>query len=311
MVTTEVFEKLKELQGILVQKYDIEAKVEDAPKQLTSQEELLARLKKEFISASSNYDTIKDSVLKLKLELDEAVKSRESGEKGMDNITTHREYEALEKQILEATDKENEIRKELQKEEKNLAELNEKLKNDEAMIQAQETDLEEGRKSLEKQIEDYNNQLKELKAKEDSITPELDQEILFKFERIIQRNSEGIVAVKNGVCTGCHMILPAQFSNIVHEGENILFCPYCSRILYHEDADIEGNESYFNIAGSLSDLDDDLLDDEDEEYDEDEENENRDDYYNDDDSGSRDDDDDDSDEDDDDSDDEDEDSDED
>lgn len=282
MVTTEVFEKLKELQKILVQKYEIEAKVEDAPKQLSSQEELLARLKKEFISASSNYDSIKDNVLKLKLELDEAVKSRESGEKGMDNITTHREYEALEKQILEATDKENEIRKELQKEEKNLAELNEKLKNDEAMIQAQETDLEESKKSLEQQITDYNNQLKELKEKEDSITPELDQEILFKFERIIQRNSEGIVAVKNGVCTGCHMILPAQFSNIVHEGDSILFCPYCSRILYHEDAEIDDNESYFNIAGSLSDLDDDISDEDDDEFDEDEENENNDEYYDDD-----------------------------
>lgn len=281
MVTTDVFEKLKELQKILVQKYDIEEKVEDAPKQLSSQEELLSRLKKEFISASSNYDTIKDSVLRLRLELDEAVKSRESGEKGMDNITTHREYEALEKQILEATDKENEIRKELQKEEKNLAELKERLNNDEAMIQAQETDLEESKKSLEKQIEDYNSQLEDLKKKEESITPELDQEILFKFERIIQRNSEGIVAVKNGVCTGCHMILPAQFSNIVHEGESILFCPYCSRILYHEDAEEEGNESYFNIAGSLSGLDDDILD-EDEEFDEDEENENRDDYYDDD-----------------------------
>ncbi|MCR4733680.1 MAG: nucleic acid-binding protein [Treponema sp.] len=287
MVTTDVFEKLKELQKILVKKYDIEAKVEDAPKQLSTQEELLARLKKEFISASANYDSIKDSVLKLKLELDEAVKSRESGEKGMDNISTHREYEALEKQILEATDKENEIRKELQKEEKNLAELNEKLKNDEAMIQAQENDLEEGRKTLNQQIEDYQNQLKELKEKEDSITPELDQEILFKFERIIQRNSEGIVAVKNGVCTGCHMILPAQFSNIVHEGDSILFCPYCSRILYHEDVEEEGNESYYNIAGSLSDFEDDLLDDEDEEF-EDEEKENGEEYYNEEDSESQD-----------------------
>ena len=39
-------------------------------------------------------------------ELEEAMKSREDGEKGMDNITTHREYEALEKQINEAKIKE-------------------------------------------------------------------------------------------------------------------------------------------------------------------------------------------------------------
>ena len=33
------------------------------------------------------------------------------------------------------------------------------------------------------------------------------------------------------------MILPAQFANTVREGENINFCPYCSRILFYEDDD--------------------------------------------------------------------------
>ena len=47
MVTADIFEKLKELQDVLVQKYELEAKVEEAPKQLSAQDELLARLKKE------------------------------------------------------------------------------------------------------------------------------------------------------------------------------------------------------------------------------------------------------------------------
>ena len=49
MVTTEIFESLKELQTILVQKYELEKKVADAPKQLRNQEELLAKTQKEFI----------------------------------------------------------------------------------------------------------------------------------------------------------------------------------------------------------------------------------------------------------------------
>ncbi|MDR2403154.1 MAG: C4-type zinc ribbon domain-containing protein [Spirochaetaceae bacterium] len=78
----------------------------------------------------------------------------------------------------------------------------------------------------------------------------------------------GIVAIKSGVCTGCHMILPAQFANIVRLGKEIVFCPYCSRILFYEESE-EGEEDYFDIddAGSLSDLDD----IEDDEYDEEEE----------------------------------------
>ena len=118
MATQDIFEKLKKLQTILVKKYDLEQKKEEAPKQLSSQEELLARMKKEYIEKNNEYEEVKTKVGQLKLDLDEAVKSREKGEKGMDDIQTHREYEALEKQISEATEKENEVRKDLQKEEK-------------------------------------------------------------------------------------------------------------------------------------------------------------------------------------------------
>lgn len=262
MVTTEDFDKLKKLQSILVKKYALEESVKEAPKQLTSQEELLARLKKEYIEKNADYDVIKQKVLTLKAELEEAVKSRESGEKGMDNITTHREYEALEKQISEATEKENEVRKELQKEEKTLAELKENLKNYEDSISDLENDLNTNKASLDNQINDYKAQLDDLTAKENEI--KIDQEILFKFQRIIQRNDEGIVMVKNGVCTGCHMILPAQFANTVKKGDSIIFCPYCSRILYYEEtAEDEAEENYFNIgvAGSLADFDDEEFDD--------------------------------------------------
>ena len=258
MESSNIFEKLKKLQTILVNKYECEGLKEEAPKQLDAQEELLSRLKKEFIVENSDYEEVKNKVSALKLELDEAIKSRESGEKAMDSITTHREYEALEKQILEATDKENEIRKELQKEEKTLAELSETIKDNESLISSTEADINEARDNLKKEIDGYKKDLEKLKKKEDAITPGIDAEIIFKFERIIQRNSKGIVAVKGIVCDGCHMILPAQFANEVHNDEKILFCPYCSRILYYEEDD-ENTSNYFQMedAGSLAGLDED------------------------------------------------------
>ena len=265
MATQDIFEKLKKLQTILVKKYDLEKKKEEAPKQLGSQEELLARMKKEYIEKNNEYEEVKTKVAQLKFDLDEAVKSREKGEKGMDDIQTHREYEALEKQITEATEKETEVRKDLQKEEKLLEEIKENLKLNEEMINSQESDLAASKENLNKELQKYDSELNSLKKDEDKITPDLDQEILFKFQRIIQRNSEGIVAVRNGVCTGCHMILPAQFANLVREGDSINFCPYCSRILFYEESgDEDAYNSYFSLeeAGSLADLDDEDFGDE-------------------------------------------------
>lgn len=260
MVTTEIFDRLKSLQVILGRKYELESKIDEAPKQLGSQDELLARMKKEYIEKNKEYEAVKERVGQLKIELDEAVKLREDGEKNMDNITTHREYEALDKQISEASAKEADVRKELQKEEKSYAELNDILKTNEAIINSTEESLNESKKALDSQLSSYKSEIAELKSQEEKIVPGLDQEILFKFQRIIQRNSEGIVAVKNGVCTGCHMILPGQFANEVREGENILFCPYCSRILFYE-ASTEGDQiTYYNDTGSLADSDDELED---------------------------------------------------
>lgn len=260
MVTTEIFDRLKSLQVILGRKYELESKIDEAPKQLGSQDELLARMKKEYIEKNKEYEAVKERVGQLKIELDEAVKLREDGEKNMDNITTHREYEALDKQISEASAKEADVRKELQKEEKSYAELNDILKTNEAIINSTEESLNESKKALDSQLSSYKSEIAELKSQEEKIVPGLDQEILFKFQRIIQRNSEGIVAVKNGVCTGCHMILPGQFANEVREGENILFCPYCSRILFYE-ASTEGDQiTYYNDTGSLADSDDEFED---------------------------------------------------
>lgn len=272
METIEIFDRLKSLQVILGRKYELESKIEEAPKQLSSQDELLARMKKEYIEKNKSYEEVKERVTHLKDELYETIKTREDGEKNMDNITTHREYEALDKLISEASEREAEIRKLLQKEEKDLSELNESMKGIEMMINSQEADLNTSKASLDAQMASYKSELEELNAKEAEAVPGLDQEILFKFQRIIQRNSDGIVSVRNGVCSGCHMILPAQFANEVREGDSILFCPYCSRILFYEEVAEGEQESYFNDAGSLSGLDDDLGDDEydeDEEYDED------------------------------------------
>ncbi len=265
MVTAEVFEKLKDLQDILVNKYQLEAKIEEAPKQLGIQEDLLSKLKKEYIVKNTAYEELKEKIGGIKVELDAAIKLREDGEKSMDNISTHREYEALEKQINEAKLKEEDLRKELQHEEKSLQALDETLKSDEDMIKSSENDINTAKESIDNEIAKYNSELTKLKEKESSITPSLDQEILFKFERIIQRNSEGIVAVKNGVCTGCHMILPAQFANTVREKENILFCPYCSRILFYEESADGTDENYYAISetASFDDLDDEFDEDDD------------------------------------------------
>lgn len=267
MVMTEVLDKLKALQDILAQKNVVEANIKDAPKLLSTQEELLARLKKGYIEKSEQYDRIRQHIAELKGQLFEAETSREKAEKAMDSINTQREYEALDKEIKDATDREQLVRKDMQKEERAYQDLDEDLKREEALIKGQEEELTERRNKLSAEIDAMNKELSSLTKQEDKVSPGINPETRFKLERIIKsKQGVGIVAIHGNVCTGCHMILPAQFANEVRVGDKIVYCPYCSRILYYlEHPDGEGE--YFNEedAGSLADLDDFMDEDEEDE----------------------------------------------
>jgi len=250
----DVFEKLKTLQDILSGKYEIEREIHEIPRALSTKKEMLTRLKKSYLEKNQLLEDAKGRIKHLKLLLNEAEKQREDYEKQMDIINTQREYEALDKEIKTATERGQQFRKDIIWEEKERDTIVFSLEQEEKMIQEQEIELEEETNKIKSESVQKEELLKELEKKESEIIPGLDKEIIFKFERIIKNKSGlGIVPVKNSVCTGCHMMLPAQFVNTVRKGEDILFCPYCSRILYFEE---EMDEAVYNDedSGSLADL---------------------------------------------------------
>ena len=193
----------------------------------------------------------------LRQKLIDAENARETYEKQMDLIKTQREYEALDKEIKTAIEKEQQFRKDILKEEKTSEELAHALEREESMIKQQEEELKSEQQKIEKESKSREKLLKDLRKEEQQIIPGLDEEIVFKFERIIKSKAGlGIVPIKGDVCTGCHMLLPAQFVNDVRVGENIRFCPYCSRILFHQETDQEALFINEEDAGSLADLED-------------------------------------------------------
>jgi predicted nucleic acid-binding Zn-ribbon protein len=277
MAMEEVFKKLQTLQDILSEKISLEGDIQEIPKILVTQEEILSRLKRTFVEKSLEYEKTRAAESEFRGLLAEAEALREKSEKYMDSVNTQREYEALEKEIRDAAEKEQQYRKDLQREERILADLDEQLKQSGILIEQQEAELVSHRAGIGAEIAEKKAKMETLIAREKELTANMDSEVLFKFERIIRNKmGRGIVGIRSGVCMGCHMILPVQFANMVRQGEEIVFCPYCSRILCYEETD-EGQEEFFSAedSGSLSDLDD-MEEEEFEEEDEEEEKVNAD-----------------------------------
>lgn len=258
MLMEEVFERLREYQGILTNRVEIEREVSEIPRALDAQVELLSRVKKSYIEKHEAFEQAEAKVRELRGQLAEAESGRENAEKQMDAISTQREYEALNKEIRDATDKEHTVRKDLQREERSLAEIEESLRRDESMIQLQESEIAEKSAKINIEKEAKLKEITDLRKEEERSSQGIDKDVLFKFERIIRsKQGLGIVPVKGYVCTGCYMILPAQFVNEVRSGNKIIFCPYCSRVLYYQDTEEQSEQLFADIeSGSLSDLSD-------------------------------------------------------
>jgi predicted nucleic acid-binding Zn-ribbon protein len=257
-MTEKIFDKLRSLQDVLSKKIELEREINDIPKTLVKLEELLLRLKKEYIELNLKHDAAKLKEGELKNLLFEAESAREKAEKHMDIISTQREYENLDKEIHDASEKESQYRKEIKQTSQEVRGLDNEITQKKELIDQQDAELEQANARNESDLAERKKLLAELEASEKEITKDMDEELLFKFERIVKKKGgNGIVSIKNGVCSSCHMILPVQFANMVRGGKEIVACPYCSSILFYEESD-EGGEDYFDndTAGSLSDLED-------------------------------------------------------
>jgi predicted nucleic acid-binding Zn-ribbon protein len=253
---TTVFEKLKSLQDILSKRFELEREIYEIPKALTTKTEIVNRLKKSFIEKNEKLEKTREKMDRLKTELAETEEQREKYEKQYDQAQTQREWEALEKEIKDTKEKELNLRKDIVREEKYIEDLNISLQKEESMISLQETELKKEQEKIQLESKSKEAELKKLKTEEQHLVPGMDEEIIFKFERIIKSKSGlGIVGIKEGICSGCHMVLPAQYVNDVRKSEKILFCPYCSRILFFESSSaIVEREFADEDEGALSDV---------------------------------------------------------
>jgi uncharacterized protein len=261
----EIFEKLQQLQTVLSRKFEIKKEIEEIPRALSTKSEMLKRLKQSYLEKNDTFEAGQEKIRHFRHLMSEAEIHREESEKKMDSITTQREYEALDTEIRDAAEKEQSFRKDIQREEALQEELKESMEREEKLIQLQEAELNDEQVRVKQETEEREEELKRLVNDEESaIVPGIDSEIVFKFERIISNKAGlGLVPVKNGVCTGCNMMLPAQYVNDVRIAKDVLFCPYCSRILFYETSEDnlavgESLSPETEDVGGLSDLAGDL-----------------------------------------------------
>jgi uncharacterized protein len=235
------YDKLRELQDVLLKEFEIEAELEEIPRELNS-------LKKRFQRADraiKEYELGKEkhtaTIERLRREKEELNKNKEKFEAQIPLIKTQREYEALTSELAQIKEKLEAMEEEELNAFQELENVNKALEEQKAVHEELSAEIKDLDKKVGKAMEEKQKELKSCLKGKDKISSGLDEEIVYKFEKIVKKKDGiGIVSVKRNVCMGCNMILPPQFVNNVRKEDMIIFCPNCSRILfYHEDEAVE------------------------------------------------------------------------
>lgn len=120
------------------------------------------------------------------------------------------------------------------------------VKAAEAELKAEMAEIEKEKEEARKITAEDQKKLAEWNAKRDGLRQVISADLLRHYERVMKFRGAGLAEVRDHKCMGCQVMLRPQTYNEVRNGEQLVVCESCQRILYFDPA----NELKSEPAGS-------------------------------------------------------------
>lgn len=202
-------------------------------------EELTARLEELASSIKNNEERLKRTEVEIRHIQGAEMDRKNKIEKLRDQlylVKTNRQYDALMNEIdhLKSEIDEEELRELELTEEKER--LEEQVKLDRIEREQKEKELRSRKGELAETISKTEKQYKELMLKRQALTPKIDTRYMALYDRVRNaRDGVAVVPVIDHACGGCYSRITSQALVEIRNGDTILQCPVCRRILYWQD----------------------------------------------------------------------------
>lgn len=235
-------EQLVVLQKVDSEMITLERILEEAPKQLQSLQEKRQYLEQQQAVIQEKIDVLMEQKGRIEGEIEnDAQKVKKSKNKLM-MVENTKEYHAMMRE-MDTMEKMNRMREE---ERSNLlADLSDLEGRKEALqkdIDALSETISSQQANLDQELAEKRTRLAELDKDKKKASEAVPAPILTRYNFIRDRiPNPVIVPVSEGVCKGCHVVIPPQTFIDLQKGEQILSCPNCLRIIFWE-RHFSGNE---------------------------------------------------------------------
>ena len=226
-------EQLVALQLVDDEILGINTELEEAPKEVEALQERFDAMEAQRNRFLEKIEHLKAQEKRINLEIEnDTLKVKKSKSKLM-LVGNTKEYHAMMRE-MDNLEKLNRLR-----EEEKIA-LGEELDRQEMAVNDMEErynlikeELEEKKKTLALRVDEASKVLTQLDKKRSETGNEVPEPVLKRYEFIRSRlENPVIVAVKEGVCHGCHIAIPPQSYIELQKGHQILSCPNCQRLIF-------------------------------------------------------------------------------
>jgi len=147
-------------------------------------------------------------------------------------IETNKEYKALNSEINHLEKKNSKIDDELIGLMEAEVEIKEHLEKEEKAQLHASNELKANEDKLEKEIQEVNKEIEELKSKRNGKAKDLPRELIRRYASLIKnKNRKAVVFNDNNACSGCGYTIRPQVAIDIKEGNSVIYCESCGRIL--------------------------------------------------------------------------------
>jgi len=228
----EYIENLRRLQSVDIRIREIRDGLEKYPSEIGELKEDLRNRRESVELKESRVEELRSERKSLESSLGLNLDSIKKSEARLFEIKTHKEYEAIQKEITQ-TKKEN-----LEIEDRTISVM-EEIEETEKLLEEEKTaysalEEEYGGKITEKErkIEELEVSRKPVEKEKSDLASRIDPKILPVYERILERNGKALALAENEKCTSCNINIPPQLFNEILKRIKLIQCPSCRKILY-------------------------------------------------------------------------------
>ncbi len=232
-VYLDQIKQLVELQKVDDEIHAVRLDMESAPQELAELEQQFAQVDARRNHILDKLAHLEDQKKRISLEIDDDSAKIKKSKNKMMQVGNTREYHAMMRE-MDSMEKVNRTREEekmtlleeLQTQNKALEVINEEY----AIVKAK---LESKRENLESRVAKARAALEELNGKRATVGKVIPSPVFMRYEFIRQRLEHPvIVAVSEGICSGCNISVPPQSFIELQRGQQILSCPNCQRLIF-------------------------------------------------------------------------------